>query len=125
MARTERGGVATRFNSETASLAAKKRWDNYVPTEKPKKSHGGMIYLIQSGTKVKIGVARSLSQRLTNLQIGNPDALEVIMAAYSKVPYAIEKALHEHFMERRVRGEWYDITREEAMQALMEFYIYD
>lgn len=66
------------------------------------------VYLIQSGDNgpVKIGVANSPSQRLAQLQTGNPEKLNLIMVIKGAgIDY--EQRLHERFREYHIRDEWF------------------
>lgn len=68
----------------------------------------GTIYFIGPwGFKVvKIGFATSWRKRLHSLQIGNPEELKLY--ALIRGTQDEEKALHERFADRRIRGEWFD-----------------
>jgi hypothetical protein len=72
------------------------------------------VYLIQEKigvhAPIKIGVARSIDQRLSDLQIGNSRSLIVIAKIgpmTSKHAYGVEQNLHNKFKRFRIRGEWF------------------
>lgn len=80
------------------------------------------IYIIgaREARPLKIGIATNLKARLTSLQIGHWQELvahhtETVPATLAE---PIEKALHKHFSDRHVRGEWFDIDLAEAQAAL-------
>jgi hypothetical protein len=56
------------------------------------------LYIIGAGDRpVKIGYAKNPSRRLAELQT------------------------HKHFEDRRLKGEWFDITTEEAREAIWQW----
>ncbi len=65
------------------------------------------VYLVREITsdRLKIGTTQDITQRLEQLQIGNPDLLEVV--AWLPGSYALEKELHDKFAHLNERGEWY------------------
>ena len=76
----------------------------------------GWVYVIQQldAGPVKIGRARSLPQRLGDLQSANPYKLTV--RAEFKGPMAVEQMLHSHFARYRLHGEWFLIPDEELTE---------
>lgn len=71
-----------------------------------------IIYVIGSAEcPVKIGIASSLPQRLTSLQIGNPDLLVchhfVRVSAMRALP--LEQEAHRVLAEHHRRGEWFNV----------------
>jgi len=73
------------------------------------------IYAIQEDkaswkAPVKIGLARNVEDRCTNLQVGNPRKLVVRLKIGPISPeYAasLEKKLHRRFKDHHLRGEWF------------------
>ena len=80
------------------------------------------VYVISCPLElVKVGVASNPKQRVRNLQIGSPVALELAAQyATSDLPSAraVAAALNERFGDRRERGEWFRATPEEVRHAL-------
>jgi len=66
------------------------------------------VYVIGNADSrlVKIGTSRDVAQRLSNLQIGSPSPLHLIMCVRTNA--FAERALHEHFAANRRHGEWFD-----------------
>ena len=65
----------------------------------------------------KIGITSNLVSRLSGIQTGNHKKLEIISAIpipSREVVCAIESALHEHFSEFRLHGEWFDVCPVDA-----------
>ena len=69
-----------------------------------------MIYFIRSGGYVKIGVSVRPWDRLSTLQIGNPEPLEMI--AIMPGEYDVEATLHGQFSSDRINGEWFRLSPE-------------
>jgi hypothetical protein len=67
------------------------------------------IYFIRAATgHIKIGTALNPTTRLADLQVGNPQPLELIGAVPGS--RAQEKALHAEFAEHRSIREWFNPT---------------
>lgn len=79
------------------------------------------VYFIQSvnGGPVKIGIAKSVSARLAVLQGAQPYALNII-ATVPDGGREMEKKLHQRFADRRINGEWFDITKTEVEAAISD-----
>lgn len=58
---------------------------------------------------IKIGVSNNVKKRLVTLQTGCPWRLEIKAARFDSNAFQMEKWLHEHFAEWRIRtdGEWF------------------
>lgn len=66
------------------------------------------VYLIAAGNTgiVKIGwTLESVEARLQNLQCGNHEEL-VVVGTINGGPW-VERVMHKHFADRRVKGEWF------------------
>lgn len=78
------------------------------------------VYFISDSNYIKIGKANRVSDRLIDLQGGNPNVLNVVTSiecASSAKAYKLEKTLHTKFYSRNIRGEWFDISEQEAITA--------
>ena len=69
----------------------------------------GYVYFIQEElTKnIKIGYTYNLSSRLTELQVGNSQKLEIILFYESNKPNKLEKELHKKYHKYHIQGEWF------------------
>ena len=73
------------------------------------------VYCIQERSRdanapIKIGIARSPEQRLTNMQVGNPMLLAIygLIGPMSDADAAIlENEIHINMSKHRIRGEWF------------------
>jgi hypothetical protein len=68
------------------------------------------VYFIQAGEDgpVKIGVARDIRSRRTDSQIAHYQVLHIRGCIRERrSPELAEEALHKHFAQHRIRGEWF------------------
>lgn len=88
------------------------------------------LYIIKCKEYYKIGIAKNLKNRLSQLQIGNPFELEMVWSKELKNTLKIENVLHSELMKSKVRGEWFyfgenvDITliiKQATLSALSQF----
>src|SRR3990167_5652852 len=121
------------FNSESGKIAAHKRWVKerererlnptpartiYKDLEFNKQNDWGYVYfLLAENGKIKIGSSKELNQRLLALQYANPAKLDLLFAVIVPRYTRVENFLHKRFGDRRSHGEWFDITREDAVAA--------
>jgi len=68
------------------------------------------IYIIVESpyqTRVKIGKTKDIARRLTSLQTGNPNPLQLYAIKLYPVSENIEAVLHAKWADRRISGEWF------------------
>lgn len=71
------------------------------------------VYFVRNGKKngaIKIGLARDVAKRISELQIGNPVELNLIASIpvkNRKEAEKLEKMLHKKFSNQNIRGEWF------------------
>ncbi len=71
------------------------------------------VYVVRQGIAAKIGYAKNLQRRLTDLQIAHPAPLIVvgyIETATVREAQQLEHRLHRQFADERIRGEWFRLT---------------
>jgi Meiotically up-regulated gene 113 len=75
------------------------------------------VYLIGAldSSIAKIGTSRNVSTRLAALQTGSPTQLHVLATAPGGAP--LEHALHAHFQDCRLQGEWFDFGKQDRVIA--------
>ncbi|RLI72248.1 MAG: hypothetical protein DRP02_02220 [Candidatus Gerdarchaeota archaeon] len=66
-----------------------------------------ILYLIQCGEFVKIGVTDNLQKRIKTFQTGNPFPLKVLYARDFHNAKRIERNLHRKYKKHRHRLEWF------------------
>jgi hypothetical protein len=67
----------------------------------------GFVYVMRSGPHYKIGASKNPGQRLTQLQTQPPFEIEGVMGFETDDMLDLEHAIHEHFADKRVNGEWF------------------
>lgn len=79
------------------------------------------IYLIRSGNTsyYKIGFSNNFSQRLSRLQTGNPEKLEMIKTCSGGKK--LEKSFHEKYGDCRIGGEWFNFDQR-TLKSVIEDY---
>lgn len=65
-----------------------------------------------SSRPVKIGIATDLQGRLTSIQVGHPKRLSVI-ASFPFATLEDERRLHKQLKEKRLVGEWFELSNED------------
>jgi hypothetical protein len=84
----------------------------------------GYIYVIGFAEPgiVKIGSAKAPNQRLADLQCGNPFELKVkaLVSVYSGNPVNVEFAAHRIASDHHIRGEWFELSEDEALRAVLK-----
>lgn len=82
----------------------------------------GYIYLINElDTKnYKIGVtkSKSIEYRKLKLQTGNSKELFVCRHFETNHPYKLERMLHNHYFQTKLKGEWFEMEDEKAINFL-------
>lgn len=80
------------------------------------------VYLMQSGSKVKIGVSENPVKRLNSLRIGCPNISLVYASEPISNAFEIESKLHSAFSEFSIGHEWFSAEiKEEAIVAIEEY----
>ena len=81
----------------------------------------GSVYLICDVEKnlYKIGVTTgSIENRMKKLQTGNGTELLLVNYYECDYPFKIEKMLHNHFINKKVLNEWFELSDEEALSFI-------
>lgn len=82
------------------------------------------LYVIQVETgQIKIGIARDIAKRLSELQTGNHQRLSIaylFQCASGEAAVRLEELLHTRYQSQHIRGEWFDI-RPQQIQSDIEF----
>ena len=69
---------------------------------------------------IKIGYSNNLKMRLQDLKCASPYGLEIIGTIPTYNAQYLEKIIHERLKNRRLNGEWFDISHEEAIDIIKE-----
>ena len=79
----------------------------------------GYVYLIQGPREAgkdlfKIGRTINPKTRFSNLQTGSPVLLKLVKITKTKNPKELERYLHDHCAEMRIRGEWFALGKKDV-----------
>ena len=72
-----------------------------------------VLYVLRAGPFVKIGVAKSITNRLKQIQTGNPYAVEVVrtyVLSSEEKAKAAEAMLHTKYAKLKAAGEWFSMS---------------
>ena len=75
------------------------------------------VYVIKHKGKssiYKIGKSADFHQRLETIQSYNSAELEVVLVQKTSLNDYLEKILHFEFKSKKIRGEWFDLSKEDA-----------
>ena len=79
----------------------------------------GQIYLCCDGSGLwKIGIASNPDKRFKQLKTGNP-TIRMLFNIPVEYPSIVELELHTKYEEKRITGDWFDLSAEDL------FYIFD
>jgi hypothetical protein len=70
----------------------------------------GYVYLLKAGRRYKIGKTTSPLRRLGQLGIELPERAEPIHTIQTDDPSGIEAYWHNRFRDKRLNGEWFELT---------------
>lgn len=80
------------------------------------------LYLIQSESGyIKIGISKRVERRLRDLQISSPEKLTLLFYQPLQKAELIEKKLHQRFSDKRLRGEWFDLTPDDIQWVMTKY----
>lgn len=81
------------------------------------------IYAIGTEEIQKIGFSNNPETRLQTLQTGNPEELSInyIIEVDDDIAPKLEKHIHKEHNHKRIKGEWFAMTKDDVISA-MTFY---
>jgi hypothetical protein len=87
------------------------RWKKNTPSD--------ILYVISDGEYNKIGITTSsIKKRLKVLQTANARKLTCIFMKEIQLARDLELALHQHFADKRLYGEWFDVSLREIKKEI-------
>lgn len=72
------------------------------------------VYLLESDGLYKIGFARDPNTRRKRLQTGSPKPIRIVHTIRTWHYRHVEEKLHDHFDDKRVRGEWFALDADDV-----------
>jgi len=86
------------------------------------KPRHGFVYGIQIDGEqpIKIGRTSNLKKRIEMMQTSHFRAYVIVFSILVSNTIDIERAIHDTFYDRRISGEWFDVTVEELRDAAMK-----
>lgn len=74
----------------------------------------GYVYMLKSGRNYKIGKAVAPDRRRYEIGLQLPEKAEPIHSIETDDPSGIEAYWHNRFKDKRLNGEWFDLTRDDV-----------
>ncbi len=89
-----------------------------LETEEPEAAQGpakndSFVYLLKFGQHYKIGSTKNLVRRFREIKTQMPDDGEIIHQIQTGDPDGIESYWHNYFREKRLKGEWFALSKED------------
>lgn len=82
----------------------------------------GYIYILQAGPFYKIGLTRDLDQRRRTVELQLPFPASIVFSVHVDDMFTHERQFHELFADKRMNGEWFDLT-DEDLAAIRQMYL--
>lgn len=87
--------------------------------KKESKHDEGYVYLIQADNGLtKIGKSKTKKRRTEQLDITLPYETKLLGTIKSSKYSALEKELHDRYESKRIRGEWFDLDKDDVKEIL-------
>ncbi len=102
--------VSANMAREEETLQAREVALRSIPREK--QAYTGTVYFLKGENGLtKIGMsARSATDRIGKFEPKLPFDTELFHVIDCKSPRSVEASFHQHFKEKRVRGEWFNLS---------------
>lgn len=77
---------------------------------------GGYVYVLKSAYGFKIGRTRSIPDRMRTFGVKLPFVYSIYLCAWFDDHIAAESAYHRQFANKRINGEWFDVSEHDIAQ---------
>ncbi len=94
--------------------AAIKPTDSAAPEISTEPVITGYVYLLKSGRYYKVGKAVAPDRRRYEIGLQLPEKTEAVHSIETDDPSGIEVYWHHRFRDKRLNGEWFDLTRDDV-----------
>jgi hypothetical protein len=83
-------------------------------------NHASSVYVIKCASFYKIGFSKNPNNRRATIQTHCPLDVELIATFKTHKHIEVESQLHERFLNKRTRGEWFELTPEDLLMLKVE-----
>ena len=109
------GGRPTPVATDAAIRAIAQLSGSCLSQEKNEIPTDGYVYVLhfrQFPNEYKIGIARDLEKRMHTYRTENPPSIKLVVdcAFYFSDSLAVEREIHAHLRDYRIRGEWFNLS---------------
>lgn len=116
----KRSSISKKAKTENWQKGVLLKNGNIKPKFNNQEQQDGFLYVvsfIDTSNKVfyKIGIAKDHRSRLATHQTSIPFHLKIELICYVENMRDNEKELHELFKEKRIRGEWFSLDKEDII----------
>jgi hypothetical protein len=111
-----RHNMETIANSTLASDEMREKASNLIrelDAVESRQTKAGYIYVLCGGEYHKIGRSNSIERRMYEIQPKLPFETELAFVFYTDDTVAAESNLHKHFADKHIRGEWFQLSKED------------
>jgi len=91
-------------------------FNKYTLRAKSKKTN--LLYIFKCKNNYKIGITYNIKARIRNLQVGNPYLISEMYAFKVKHPKAIEALINDEFKNKKLLGEWFELSENDILTIL-------
>jgi hypothetical protein len=86
------------------------------------KNYPEYVYFIKNNNLIKIGKSKNIKNRINDLKKEKPNIVFCIAISTYK-SYNLEKIFHNYFINKKVEGEWFDISINDIETSLKDLKI--
>jgi len=87
-----------------------------IEVKKERKKELGYVYVIEANKVYKIGKTINIETRFNNFITDNPYKFNLITNIKVSDYIGVEKRLHKKFKDKLVRGEWFDLSKNDILK---------